>query len=510
MSKFVLKDIECLYGFVKNKATRYYINSNYEKSLEYISLSAIVAYNFNNIYTDPDTENLLKSISKRLSCRTTTTTTTSDAKRIVLIDTFANSKVLIVQYIRAIISFDVDFLFIAQVQSEEMYPYYQEIENSSKGQVCYIKSNTYTEKSVELCKVIDLFNPTHILTHIEPWETSSLVALAMFEDVKRYNINLTDHTFSLGASIFDYVLEFRNFGAKLTKEKREFKNHQILVNPYYPLFKDNTFQGFPAIVKGKVVIFSGSAYYKIYGDNNKFLYIMKNILEQNPSSVILFAGMGTEKNILVSFIDKYNLKDRLILLGERKDIDRVFENCDIYLGTYPSMGGLMSMYAGSYAKPIISYTKNLQSGELPEDLIFINSHKEVTCSFDDTDKLLAEAKKLVDDKEYRENQGRLLKQYTPTEISFTNDLKQNLFNPKSKQVGDSISINYDAIINKYLEIYNERANMHLDILLFKMMKFNILKLQFKFVCRIVFTVISLLPNHIKKRYIKNYRNNSVI
>lgn len=64
--------------------------------------------------------------------------------------------------------------------------------------------------------------------------------------MKRYQINLTDHAFWLGAHAFDYVLEFRDFGANVSRQYHHIAPHKILKQPYYP-YIDRTlsFQGFP-------------------------------------------------------------------------------------------------------------------------------------------------------------------------------------------------------------------------------------------------------------------------
>ena len=56
--------------------------------------------------------------------------------------------------------------------------------------------------------------------------------------------------------------------------------------------------------------------------------------------------------------NKFTSKIYDFFIGRRKRmaaIDAVFENCDIYLGTYPICGGLMSQYAAMHAKPILAY-----------------------------------------------------------------------------------------------------------------------------------------------------------
>ena len=66
-------------------------------------------------------------------------------------------------------------------------------------------------------------------------------------------------------------------------------------------------------------------------------------------------------------IEKYDLRNRFIVLEWRDDIYHIFKHCDYYLDTYPASGGLMVQYAARLRKPIINYDP-LQTG-LVESLI---------------------------------------------------------------------------------------------------------------------------------------------
>lgn len=99
--------------------------------------------------------------------------------------------------------------------------------------------------------------------------------------VTRYQINLTDHAFWLGARCIDKCIEFRDYGANVSAKYRGISKNIIAKLPFYPIVnKDISFQGFPfQIVKGQKVVFSGGALYKTFGGQNKYYDIIDNILK---------------------------------------------------------------------------------------------------------------------------------------------------------------------------------------------------------------------------------------
>lgn len=496
MIKFRFSDIYGLFSFLKRKAFAHYECSNYNKSLKYTFLSAIVGYHFNSFYKDDDLDRLLINIGTKAYCPRNIVE--NKCKNIVLIDSFDSPKVLSVQYIRALISMNIDFLYIVENRSAKMDTYYREIEYSSFGKIAFLKSCDDIEKIQNLCKLLDDYNPSHILTHITPWDTIAVAAISTRSNAIKMNINLTDHAFWLGASIFDYVLEFRAFGASLSFQKRRIDKSKILYNQYYPIVLSNPFEGFPEKTKGKVKIFSGASYDKILGDKGKFLDIMKDILNNNQDTVILYAGMGYGEVYLKRFIKKHKLENRLFLLGERKDIDKVFENCDIFLGTYPFNGGLMTLYSAYYSKPTISYIKEKSVDYIQEDMVFVNTDPLVKCSYDNMDDFLDEMRRLITDSTYRMKQGKLLKDNVMNKEKFDEVFRNNIFNPNST-FRDGLYINYEKISDKYMELYNTNSNIHVNVMLFKFLKLNIFRLNIKFIIDIIYTCLIFLPITIKKK-----------
>jgi hypothetical protein len=113
------------------------------------------------------------------------------------------------------------------------------------------------------------------------------------------------------------------------------------------------FSGFPINTEGRVLGFTGGSVYKIRDANNTFLNCLARLLRQQPQLVILFAQIGAD-DFIRAFISDHHLEDRLILIGNRRDIYQVFSHIDFYINTYPYGGGNMIQYAAIVKKPILA------------------------------------------------------------------------------------------------------------------------------------------------------------
>ena len=130
----------------------------------------------------------------------------------------------------------------------------------------------------------------------------------------------------------------------------------------------------------------------------------------NPQTVFFYAGTGNTDRI-VKLIYKYQLSNRFFLLGDRTDIAEVFDNCHIYLGTYPVSGELMSQYAAFFKKPIIALLKK------GHDVIV--GKNEMVISYNNINELYKEIHLLINDSNYRDIKGRCLKDSLISQAEFS-------------------------------------------------------------------------------------------
>lgn len=493
--------INKLYDKLKNKAKNSFKRNDFDNSLIYLQGASFTAYNFHLGFKDDDIESMLKNISKIL--KKNTITEAFDNNKCVFFDSFSlDHQALTQQYIKAIIQSGWNLLYIteANINSERAKDIKNEIMQYDKSSIIQIPSDIRgIDRSQFIYDSIIKFEPSKLFMHILPNAVYAATAFyALPKGIDRFQINLTDHTFWIGKGCLDYSIEFRPLGALLSLRRRLIPKNNIFIIPYYPIISSTKFQGLPYQCEDKIVVLSGGAYYKILDEKNTFFKLMKIILEISENVIIIFAGRG-DPTLFQKFIKENNYEDRLILIGYRKDINEVFKKSDIYLNTYPFIGGLMCQYAALNSKPILSYYSEKTSKA--EETVCQKKH--INISLSDFESFRLEAEKFIFDKQYRESRGKDLKSCIVDESDFneifirTITKKKNLFDfsldDKYKDNDTSAKIKYENQTNEYkksiVKIIGFKSiflfpNLFLDVMI------NILQKRSVFV---------YLKKHIKKK-----------
>lgn len=452
--KIVQKDIIKVCDKIKEMLNSAFVESQFEKVLSLIDIYARINYNFNFIYTDLEIEDLLSKLSSKLILSKTDFVPISG--RVVFYDFFCAGKVLELQYLRAFMAWGIEFLYIIERNSwNNLCRVLPEIEQYDKAEIFEIEETlSLTEKICLTYDRIVKYKPEKAFLQLAPWDVVAVTIFHALPQITRYQINLTDHAFWLGTKCIDYIIEFRNYGCTVSFEKRGISQKKILLQPFYPIIKYGDFQGFPEqVTKDNVVIFSGASYYKIYGEDKMFFRMLTDILELNPSVIILYAGQGDE-GPLVNFIKKNNYEKRIFLLGFRSDINEVLEHCDIYLDTYPVGGGLMSQLAAINSKPILSYSNKMGLLNDVDSVVCTNNYDYINISHSDYTEFLKDANRLIHDKDYRSQMGCNLKKCMISSFDFNINLRKLIMLNKNEFDFHFEDIDYENIYHLYLDVEN--------------------------------------------------------
>ncbi len=371
------------YAKLKRIALKYAEHKDYDNAVFYMQRASILMYNSNIIYADAELENLLQVISKQIIVNDLTKRPSS--KKIVLYDYFVlDNRGLSEQYLDALFAYDYEVLFIGCRDDEKSKQIYYKLQSHHIAYKVIIETNEI-KKAKEIYQLILEFSPQIVIAHTSPWDISGLMAINRFDkNIKRFLINITDHAFWLGSTVFDYFLEFRDYGYNISKTYRRIDEKKLLKLPYYPILNKNIqFEGFDFDTKGKKLIFSGGSIYKIQG-SSVFLDIVEYIVTNYTDTIFLFLGNGDSKYIL-DFIEKNKFQDRVYYRPERKDIYEVFKHCDLYLNTYPLIGGLMTQFACVAGKLPITLNDNSDPCNSISELI--TNCNDVEIEFDNIDSL---------------------------------------------------------------------------------------------------------------------------
>lgn len=449
-----LNDIKNAYRGVKAHAIRAYKDGDYERSMQYVRHCATIAQQFNWIYADEELEDLLKEMSTKII--TPSTSYTPNENRVVLFDDFCVSFILALQYLEALVVAGKEVMYLTLSQHDERFADIVSLikEKYPTIKIVSVNQKTIIKSTIEVYKEIITFSPQKVLFHMTANSLAFPSIYALPQSIDTYIINLADQTFWLGAKAIKYVLEFRQFGVSVSQQRRGIKPHQQLLVPFYPIVDNNPFKGFPkeCTEKGKVLVFSGGDIYKVLDENRMYWHLVKQLLDAFPELVFLFATK--EDNLGVQFLQKF-IKDnhyegRFIYTKFRPDINEVMAHVDIFMGTCPVCGSLISQLAARNATPILQYYYPGTPDDETEQAICIN--EQFSISFQNEERFMQEAEKLIKDATYRKQQGERLKNAMITIPQFNQLVADTLFTNKTQIPLEPFTMDYKQLDDRWFAL----------------------------------------------------------
>lgn len=394
---------------------------NYENALNLISECANLLYQTNLYYIDDNLEEYLKIIANAMKA---SYTFDNNEDMVLFYDGFGlNNRGLAQIYLKALCKFK-KVIYVTYEDCKESIPDILDILRKNKGVVLYINRDRsqYTQQIVQLCNLISEFKPHDFFFYSFPNDVVGVTSLNILEGkVTRYQINLTDHAFWIGARCVDKCIEFRDYGANISVKYRGIRINNIAKVPFYPIInKDILFQGFPfQIADGQKVVFSGGSLYKTLGGQNRYYNIIDNVLKKYKEVVFWYAGSGDDSK-LKELMEKY--PGRVFHTLERTDLFQTLQHCRFYLNTYPICGGLMYQYAALAG--IVPVT--LRHDE-DADGYLLNQEK-LMVDFENEDDLYQEVDKLLCNDTYFYERRKQLRCSVVSEEEFLCNLKEVMNN----------------------------------------------------------------------------------
>lgn len=383
--RYVLDIVNRLKLCLKSELDR----KNYELALQIVYNSANVLYQTNLYYEDNDLESSLQKIAEGLNL---STFDKANKDVIIFYDGFGlNNRGLASVYLKALCKFKKVY-YITYENRKDQIPSLLNILNNNSGEALFINDkNKFSQKIKFLNDKINLIKPESFVFYSTPSDVVGTTIMNGYAGkMTRYLINLTDHTFWLGAKCLDICIEFRDYGASISNDYRGISKDKIVKLPFYPeIGRDTEFQGFPFEVKDcQKVMFSGGQLYKTLGDGNMYYRMVDHILAKNQDVIFWYAGSGDDRE-LKKILNKY--PSRAFHTAERKDLFQVLQHCRLYLSTYPICGGLMYQYAALAGKvPVTLRYDECNDGLLLNQLDLNIEFDELTSLYKEVDRLLAD------------------------------------------------------------------------------------------------------------------------
>ena len=443
-------DKEIVSGFetIKKTAIEMSHKNDISQAIMWADHAIMVANQMNWKYNDEQLNNLMDDLSTQI-IKPRNGKYQSTPKRVVFYDQYGKSFILALQYINALTIAGYQILYILSDFADENRDTFiiEELQKKENVIVEVIPPKLdYLQRVRRIYQLTMEYAPGKAFLHVKAFSVFNLVLPSLPSKITKYYIDLQDHALWIKNNNLDFVIPYRDWGATIDIEKRGFSKKQVLKLPYYPIVTKTSFQGFPQATNGKVVIFTGGNYYKTIDYNNTYWKLIVRVLNENPDTIVLYAGKGDtdgQKQALQQFANEKDLSNRLIPIGFRADINEVFAHCDIFMGTCPMSGGLMCQYAAYNGKPILQYYRpDMAANNETEQVLNYNGTLDI--SFTDVNAFLAEAKHLIDDDAYRKTQGEKLRKILIRKDQFDELFKHTITSNQSQIVVTMQKIDYDA------------------------------------------------------------------
>ena len=320
--------------------------------------------------------------------------------------------------------------------------------------LCIPKGRTLKSKMRNLRRELLDFKAELTFIHLIPYDTIGFATFSNTLSSDRYYVVHNDHTFWLGKNCADYFLEFRDFGESIAIDRRGLKPQQIIRCSYYPIVDGVPFQGFPFDRSDKVVALVAANPYKFMMDPERILLgTVTTLLEKYPQLVVVIAGF--KSNELTNYIKNNNLEGRLVYIGHRADFFALMSNIDIYINSFPLIGGLTTQYAALAGKPIVGYSrKEIESTNTAEQLL---KHSAKKLTYTDVTDFMSQIDRLIVSKQLRSEFSEKEVVDLVTKEDFDKKIKTIISDPKKHvKSGHDYRLTHDDDL--FLSYYMERKH----------------------------------------------------
>lgn len=423
---------------------------NYETALEAISACAELEYYWNQFYVDEHLEKLLSDIQKNV-VETPLQQKGMDKQTIIFYDGFGyDTRGLMLNYIDALLSLGYRVVYVTVENAKGRQPTLAKITAQQNLVWEYLPASLKMVVQIKhLNKIFVKYHPSKAFLYTLPYDVAGIVVFASYQGiVERYQINLTDHAFWLGKYAFDYCIEFRDYGAVVSKLYRGIDPAKLIKLPLTPYVDDTIgFEGFPFDPEGYKVVFSGGGLYKTFDEDNTYYKLVEDMLRHDEKVLFLYAGFGDDSE-LKKLMEKF--PGRVWHIDERRDLYQIMEHIYFYLSTYPLAGGLMTQYAALAGKiPVTIGIGDEHSGVL-------HVGKDCQYLFESKEKAQQEIYKLLDHPEYVRIKGARLKESIPGKKQFADALGQILREHESPYMIGYEKIEIEEFVRDYLYRFSLR------------------------------------------------------
>ena len=157
------------------------------------------------------------------------------------------------------------------------------------------------------------------------------------------------------------------------------------------------------------------------------------------------------------------IEERVFMLGYRSDIVELYKHVDLYIGTFPMGGGLMSQIAASQELPVVQYASNGLSMCLGE-FFLPNKYLRKFVFVDDEKGFYDEVKFLIENKEIRSKQGKEMKKSVISKEEFNKQLYILIHEKRDSFEREIYHVDCERLKDNQFELENNCHNSYSRIL----------------------------------------------
>ena len=423
---------------------------HYNDALELAFACATLLYNTNAYYVDDTLEENIRAVADALFPAQIERVERGELKQDTIL--FYDGVGLDVRglariYLEALVQ-DFKVCYVTYADREGEIPGILQTVREHGGTVFFIDRTRLVEMIRQLNAILHACRAGIFFFYAYSYDVVGPTFMNAYEGIlTRYQINLTDHGFWLGARAIDKCIEFRDYGASISSEYRGIPREKIVKLPFYPKIVPQEFQGFPFPVKeGQQVVFSGGSLYKTFGEGNKYYQLVDYILDKHSDVIFWYAGLGDDSE-LKKCMERH--PGRVFHTQERPDLFQLLRHVSFYLSTYPICGGLMYQYAA--AAGVLPLT--LRANEDNDG--FLLNQDALGVIFDTMEELEQEIDRVLTDESYRQERGARMQSAVIAPEQFSAELRQILETDTSPQEICYRHIDTEAFRANYLVNFTE-------------------------------------------------------
>lgn len=225
--------------------------------------------------------------------------------------------------------------------------------------ICLDSESSLTARISILKGIIESINPTYIILHIHP---SDVIAISAISSLKLENcsiifFNQSDHTFSLGYSIADSIVHFREFGHFFSQKFRDGAGNAVVGLPF-PRNNPNSEEkiNFFNQQREHFQTISVGATWKFCGDGEiNFFKTMSHVLARNQNILHFHVSDLTIRQIIILKLRwKLGSRFKFLSLGREKTRELIGSS-DLLIDSSPVGGGMVRNDSISASTPFIHW-----------------------------------------------------------------------------------------------------------------------------------------------------------